>query len=96
MKEELGLDHFAGRSWTGLHRHTLLTMLALAFRQHLRLAERTASRGRGGKPSYTPRGAARARRPPHPRRTVPAVPLTARAVGRSSRVTPASPAGPSP
>lgn len=32
MKEELGLDHFAGRSWTGLHRHALLTMMALAFR----------------------------------------------------------------
>src|SRR5262249_21338970 len=25
MKEELGLDHFEGRSWQGLHRHALMT-----------------------------------------------------------------------
>ena len=30
-KEELGLDHFEGRSWRGLHHHTLLTMIAFAF-----------------------------------------------------------------
>src|SRR5260221_13976097 len=28
LKEELGLDHFEGRSWTGLHRHALMTMIA--------------------------------------------------------------------
>ena len=39
MKEELGLDHFEGRSWWGLHHHALLTMLAFAFLQTLRLAE---------------------------------------------------------
>src|SRR6516225_1187539 len=27
MKEELGLDHFEGRSWQGLHRHALMTMI---------------------------------------------------------------------
>lgn len=37
MKEELGLDHFEGRSWLGLHHHALLTMIAFAFLQHLRL-----------------------------------------------------------
>lgn len=37
MKEELGLDHFEGRSWQGLHHHALLVMMALAFLQHLRL-----------------------------------------------------------
>ena len=31
MKEELGLDHFEGRSWQGLHRHALMTMIAYAF-----------------------------------------------------------------
>jgi SRSO17 transposase len=36
LKEELGLDHFEGRSWTALHRHALMTMIALAFLQHLR------------------------------------------------------------
>lgn len=37
MKEELGLDHFEGRSWMGLHHHALLTMMALCFLQYLRL-----------------------------------------------------------
>ena len=37
MKEELGLDHFEGRSWKGLHRHALMTMIAYAFLQHRRL-----------------------------------------------------------
>jgi len=37
LKEELGLDHFEGRSWTGLHRHALLTMIAYAFLQSRRL-----------------------------------------------------------
>jgi SRSO17 transposase len=31
LKEELGLDHFEGRSWQGLHRHALMTMIAYAF-----------------------------------------------------------------
>ncbi len=46
LKEELGLDHFEGRSWTGLHRHALMAMLALCFLQHLRLRERGKKRGR--------------------------------------------------
>ena len=37
MKDELGLDHFEGRSWRGLHHHLLLCQLAFAFLQHLRL-----------------------------------------------------------
>jgi SRSO17 transposase len=28
LKEELGLDHFEGRSWRGVHRHALLTLIA--------------------------------------------------------------------
>uniref|UniRef100_UPI0038D087FF IS701 family transposase n=1 Tax=Belnapia rosea TaxID=938405 RepID=UPI0038D087FF len=38
LKQELGLGHFEGRSWTGLHRHALMTCIALAYLQHLRLA----------------------------------------------------------
>jgi SRSO17 transposase len=37
LKEELGLDHFEGRFWTGLHRHALMTMIAYAFLQSRRL-----------------------------------------------------------
>src|SRR3546814_19583745 len=33
LKEELGLDHFEGRSWVGLHRHALMTMIEYAFLQ---------------------------------------------------------------
>ncbi len=39
LKEELGLDHFEGRSWHGLHHHALFTMIAFAFLQELRLHE---------------------------------------------------------
>jgi SRSO17 transposase len=38
LKEELGLDPFEGRSWQGLHRHVLMTMIAYAFLQYRRLA----------------------------------------------------------
>jgi SRSO17 transposase len=46
LKKELGLDHFEGRSWTGLHRHALMAMIALCFLQHLRLRERGEKRAR--------------------------------------------------
>ena len=36
LKQELGLDHFEGRSWNGLHHHALLSMIAFAFLQKLR------------------------------------------------------------
>jgi hypothetical protein len=39
MKEELGLDHFEGRSWQRLHRHALMTVIAYAFLQHQRLEQ---------------------------------------------------------
>ena len=45
-EEELGLDHFEGRSWTGLHRHALMAVIAFCFLQHLRLRERGEKRGR--------------------------------------------------
>src|SRR6201989_16713 len=37
LKEELGLDHFEGRSWIGLHRHALMAMIAYAFLHSRRL-----------------------------------------------------------
>ncbi len=39
LKEELGLDHFEGRSWRGLHQHALLSLIAFAFLQKERLRE---------------------------------------------------------
>jgi SRSO17 transposase len=49
MKEELGLDHFEGRSWHGFHRHGVLVILAYGFLtlermrlQQQQLAERSA------------------------------------------------------
>ena len=38
LKDELGLDHYEGRSWLGLHHHALLTMIAFSYLQHRRLA----------------------------------------------------------
>jgi SRSO17 transposase len=49
LKEELGLDHFEGRSWRGLHRHALMAMIAYAFLHHLRLA--AANGGKNNRPS---------------------------------------------
>ena len=37
MKEELGMDHFEGRGWPGLHRHMLMCRISHCFLQHLRL-----------------------------------------------------------
>ena len=36
LKDELGLDHFEGRSWRGWHHHVTLTLLAYAFLVELR------------------------------------------------------------
>jgi SRSO17 transposase len=36
LKDELGLDHFEGRSFPGWHRHVVLTALAYAWLQHER------------------------------------------------------------
>jgi SRSO17 transposase len=42
-KEELGLDHFEGRSWNGWHHHVTLVMLAHAFLQRERRRRRDKS-----------------------------------------------------
>jgi SRSO17 transposase len=77
MKEELGLDHLECRSWRALQHHALLTMLAFAFLQQLRLREKSRRSGRcrltaaaepaGGAPSDRAR-----RHPRHP--ALPALP----------------------
>jgi len=61
MKEELGLDHYEGRSWRGLHHHALLSMIAFTFLQQRRLG--------------LPPGGKKLRRPggPPPQPTLPAV-----------------------
>jgi len=57
LKEEIGLDHFEGRCWQGLHRHALMTMIAYAFLQHRRLA--TAKRKKNNPRPTTPANSAR-------------------------------------
>jgi SRSO17 transposase len=75
LKEELGLDHFEGRSWRGLHRHALMTMIAYAFLQHLRLAAASGGKKNLGRPaSADPAGHTKSRRRrPGPR---PALPMS--------------------
>src|SRR6202790_5269745 len=64
LKEKLGLDHFEGRSWQGLHRHALMTMIAYAFLQHRRL--KTARREKKNQRAAASANFA-SRAPRHPR-----------------------------
>jgi SRSO17 transposase len=41
LKEELGLDHFEGRTWRGLHHHLTLCFLAFCFLTRLRASKKT-------------------------------------------------------
>jgi SRSO17 transposase len=96
LKEELGLDHFEGRTWRGLHHHALLTMISLAFLQHLRLAVNTTAGARGENPAAAERSAPtadppgrapRARRASAPRHApVPNVPRAADLPAARARV----------
>ena len=47
LKEELGIDHFEGRSWTGFHHHICMAFLAYGFleleRRRLRRQQRKMS-----------------------------------------------------
>ena len=87
LKEELGLDHFEGRTWLGLHHHALLTLISFAFLQHLRLQQ--AWRGKKAAPVHRAStradaagGPPRARRPRAP--AGPAVPEMPGAAGLSA------------
>ena len=89
LKGELGLGHHEGRSWTGLHRHALMTCIAYAYLQHLRLAgQRRTGRGENAaepkslagtaaaaEPACNPPGHHRqAVRPPHAPRPMSSLP----------------------
>ena len=76
LKEELGLDHFEGRSWQGLHRHTLMTMIAYAFLQQRRLTKaRRGKKNQRATASTKLAGRAPRHRRPHRRTTASAMPV---------------------
>jgi SRSO17 transposase len=64
MKEELGLDHFEGRSWRGFHHHACLVMLAYGFLVLEQLREKEVP----VKPGKKRRATARDHRPGDPPR----------------------------
>jgi SRSO17 transposase len=58
LKEELGLDHFEGRSWTGLTHHALMTMICFTFLQHLRVHQNKAPARQSSAPAFAARNSA--------------------------------------
>lgn len=63
LKEELGLDHFEGRSWPGLHHHIAICFLAFGF---LVLLQKES-----GEKKVDPAGGPEGPQPPVPDRAVP-------------------------
>src|SRR4029453_8906579 len=91
-KEELGLDHFEGRSWSGLHRHALMSMIAFLYLQNRRLE--AAKRGKkqdrpaaSAEPTRDTHRDHRALQPrPLPTMSLPAQELARAARGQSTKV----------
>lgn len=50
LREKHGLDHFERRSWQGLHRHVLMTMIAYASCNTVAAHKRGEKRGNGPPP----------------------------------------------
>ena len=78
LKEELGLDHFEGRSWRGFHHHVCLTFLAYGFltleRQRVATARKKPVKKKsvpGADPAGDPAGAATAARATYARELPP-------------------------
>ncbi len=76
LKEELGLDHFEGRSWSGLHRHALMSMIAFLYLQHRRL-EAAKREKKQDRPAAS---AEPARNTDRHRRTLPPTPVSTMSV----------------
>ena len=73
LKEELGLDHFEGRSWTGFHHHVALVTAAFVFlrREQARLRRRTQKKAAVADPASSAPPPANCPHPPE--RTLPVV-----------------------
>ena len=86
LKEELGLDHFEGRSWSGLHRHALMSMIAFLYLQHRRLeaAKRGKKQDRPAASAEPTRDTQRHHRALQPR-SLPTMSLQAQELARAAR-----------
>jgi SRSO17 transposase len=75
MKEELGLDHFEGRSWRGFHHHAAMVLLAYGFlaleRQRAAAEEKEPRKKKVGHRSDAPRDPPRLATPAAADRTEP-------------------------
>ncbi len=54
LKDELGLDHFEGRSWLGWHHHVTMTMVAYGFLVREQLRRRAGGKKNGARPHDPP------------------------------------------
>jgi SRSO17 transposase len=54
LKDELGLDHFEGRSWLGWHHHVTMATMAYGFLIREQLRHRAGSKKNGARPHSAP------------------------------------------